>query len=265
MELDKTAIKQRLELLKELDETIDFAKSVIQLGVVLTLYGVGEGLTIDELSHRLGERRKALLDALRKLELKGVIDKVEVNGNLKVLLTEKGNAYVKKLESLLAPQSAIKVDSDLDYKTKRALILNNIVEAHYIYTAITALGKSPTKALSLDKLAREMGLSNERAKSYLDLFCLPPNRIFRRVQIPGKGTYYKLEEEGLKIFYRTPEYRGKSARKIPLSGDEPVLVISSVAFSAINYWLLKDLLASLAVLGPCLSFLLFRLFSMKMK
>jgi len=186
---ESNPLAQRLELLKQLNETIDFAKSVIQLGVVLVLHEHKDGLSVDELCVKLGERRKALLDALRKLELKRIITKKDVEDKQVIVLTKRGVSYVEKLLNILLPRTEVSGVQSLDTRSKRAVLLNNLVESHYIYTAIVALGEKSDKTLSLEKLAEVMGLSPERAKSYLDVFCLPPNRIFRRIQRPGEKPF----------------------------------------------------------------------------
>ncbi|MCC6010758.1 MAG: hypothetical protein LM588_07235 [Fervidicoccaceae archaeon] len=266
LDLHSNPLAQRLELLKQLDETIDFAKSVIQLGVVLVLHEHKDGLSVDELCVKLGERRKALLDALRKLELKQIITKKDVENKQVIVLTESGVSYVEKLLNILLPRTEVSGIQSLDTRSKRAMLLNNLVESHYIYTAIVALGEKSDKTLSLEKLAEVMGLSPERAKSYLDVFCLPPNRIFRRIQRPGKGTFYRLEEEGLKIYYRTPDFRRKKIRqKLMDRGEMRIVVLSSLLSSIIGYYLYDSLFIPLLIFSPTFLLLLFKEFSTKMK
>lgn len=263
MDAHHNVFAQRLQLLRELDETIDFAKSVIQLGIVLTLFEAKDGLTIDELSEKLSERRKALIDAIRKLELKGIVTRVENNNFTKFILTDKGSSYVQKLVSLLSPQATTNLPSSIDSRMKRALILNNLIEAHYIYTAITTLAKTSNKTLSIDKLAKEMGLSVDRARSYLDLFCLPPYRVFRKIQRPGKTTYYRLEETGLKIYYKSPDFRKKT--NLGERVESSTLLLSSTIVFFLLLHLVGDLVACLLCFVPPLLFFLSRFLSTKIK
>lgn len=161
MDLQSNPLAQRLELLKQLNETIDFAKSVIQLSVVLVLHEHKDGLSVNELCVKLGERRKALLDALRKLELKQIITKKDVKDKQVIVLTERGISCVKKLLNILLPRTEVSVSGAQSFnaRSKRAMLLNNLVESHYIYTAIVALGEKSDKTLSLEKLAEVMGPS----------------------------------------------------------------------------------------------------------
>lgn len=253
-------------MLKQLDETIDFAKSVIQLSVVLVLYEHRDGLSLDDLCVKLGERRKALLDALRKLEQKEIVIKKNHENKQVVVLTEKGISYVEKLLNILLPRNETTNVQNLDTRSKRTMLINNLVESYYIYNAIVALGERKDKTLSLDRLAQAMGLSPERAKSYLDVFCLPPNRIFRRIQRPGKGTYYKLEDEGLKIYYRTPDFKKKkNQQKLLMKNEAGILTFFSVMSSIFGYYLYDSFLVPLLVFSPTFLLLLFKEFSTKMK
>jgi predicted transcriptional regulator len=95
-------LSQKLLLLKKLDETIDFSKSTLQIEVMFTFLMGKEKLTPSELVEVLDERRKAVLDALRKMQLKGIIKKEgEVEGEPVYVLTESGLRYSKKLKEAL--------------------------------------------------------------------------------------------------------------------------------------------------------------------
>ncbi|MCC6010715.1 MAG: hypothetical protein LM588_07005 [Fervidicoccaceae archaeon] len=192
-----------------------------------------------------------MLNALRKLELKRIITKKDVEDKHVIVLTKRGVSCVEKLLNILLPRTEVSGAQSLNTRSKRAMLLDNLVESHYIYTAIVALGEKSDKTLSLEKLAEVMGLSPERAKSYLDVFCPPPNRIFRRIQRPGKGTFYRLEEEGLKIYYRTPDFRKKKIRqKLIDRGEMRIVVSSSLLSSIIGYYLYDSFFYPITYLPP---------------
>jgi len=253
------AARQRLMLLRELDETIDFAKSVIQLDAVLALYHAEGGLTLDALCERIGERRKAVLDALRKLEMKGLVAREARGGDVVLKLSEKGLDYARKLVEFLSPApDTMKRQPDFDAKLRRSFLIDGLVEAHYLYRAIVALGSSESRVLSLEELAKAMGLSPERAKSYLDVFCLPPKRVFRRIQKPGRGTFYKLEDEGLKIYYKLPDYRRREGQGVSrgLAKRVALQVLTCLPPCLAVFALTSSPLASLAPLASPLLLLL---------
>ena len=214
MPLTKKAL-MKLTLLKQLDNTIDFSRSALQLQIVTALITAGHPLTATTLSERLGERRKAVLDALRKLENKGIVEKRLGPREIEYALSSQGREYALKLLAILGDKtSPHPEDAPETSVARKEIVVTHLLETHYIYKAITALAHAPGRTLPLKHLSRQMGLSPERAKSYLDLFSLPPNRIFRRIQHPRRGVYYHLEDEGLKLYYRTPEHT--RSRRNPL-------------------------------------------------
>jgi hypothetical protein len=71
-------------------------------------------------------------------------------------LTEKGVSYVEKLLNIFLPRTEVSGAQSLNAGSKRAMLLNNLVEYHKIYTAIVALGEKSNKTLSLEKLAEVM-------------------------------------------------------------------------------------------------------------
>ncbi len=202
-----TPIKVKLSLLRDLDHKVDFARSTLQLQILFALLVSSKPLTPTEISRILEARRKAVLDALRKLELKKLVRKAGLVGTEHLYeLGEEGKDYANKLMSILGVNgSKIKSEVSGSGDSIREAILRRIVEAHHIYNAIIILANSENNMLKLSKLAELMGLSSERAKSYLDLFSRPPYRVFRRVRVNGE-LYYRLEDKGLYVYKRTPFY-----------------------------------------------------------
>ena len=202
-----TPIKAKLSILRDLDHKVDFARSTLQLQILFALLVSSKPLTPTEISRLLEVRRKAVLDALRKLEIKKLVKKTgSVGMEYLYELGEEGRDYADKLMSILGINgSTIKSEISSAMDSIREALLRRIVESHHIYNAIVMLANSENNMLKLSKLAELMGLSTERAKSYLDLFSRPPYRVFRRVRVNGE-LYYKLEDKGLYIYKRTPVY-----------------------------------------------------------
>ncbi len=198
----------KIRLLRDLDSKIDFARSTIQLHIVFALVMSREPLTPTRIAELLEERRKAVLDALRKLELKGIIVRKGARGGENLYaLSEEGKRYAERLLSFLGIGKSLKIDTSETDSSGRAVIVKKLTEAHHIYKAVVFLANAPGMKLSLRKLSELMGLSPERAKSYLDVFSRPPIRIFRRIGGRGEGVYYKLEEKGLALYKRLPDYQ----------------------------------------------------------
>ena len=202
---------ERLRLLQRLDSMIDFSRAILQLEIVFALIFSPRSLTPTDFVILLEERRKAILEALRKLEAKGLVVKVgERAGEYLYSLGEKGKQYAEDLKKLLGLTDEVAVDSRVVARMsvpRRLQLVQDLVKAHHVYKAIVILAQAPRRTLRLEKLAREMGLSPDRARSYLDLFSKPPHRLFRKIVAPGGGTHYRLEEEGLKLYRRTPHQR----------------------------------------------------------
>lgn len=201
---------ERLRLLQRLDSMIDFSRAALQLEIVFALIFSTRPLTPTDLVMALEERRKAILDALRKLEAKGLVVKAgERAGEYLYTLGERGRQYaedLKKLLGLVEEQVDTRIVARMSVP-RRLQLMQDLVKAHHVYKAIVILAQAPRRTLRLEKLAKEMGLSPDRARSYLDLFSKPPHRLFRKIVVPGGGTHYRLEEEGLKLYRRTPHQR----------------------------------------------------------
>jgi len=205
-------LSQKLLLLKELDETIDFSKSTLQIEVMFTFLMGKEKLTPSELVEVLDERRKAVLDALRKMQLKGIIKKEgEVEGEPVYVLTESGLRYSKKLKEALGlstHDNSVQINEEYISNREKIASLRRIIGLYYVYNAILYLANSPGGRADLYRLSALVGLSPERMKSYLDAYSRPPMRIFKRQSSPlTRKTFYKLEKEGWGIYYKTHQYQ----------------------------------------------------------
>ena len=95
-----------------------------------------------------------------------------------------------------------------------------------------------------------------RAKSYLDVFRLTQNRIFRRIQRLVKGTFYKLKEKALKINYRTLGLR-KNRRKLIDRGETRIVVLSFFYYQ-LGYYLCNSIFTPLLIFPQTLLLLLFK-------
>ncbi len=194
-----------LKLLKELDSIVDFSRSTNQLIIILYLFSKNDATPLSIISRELGISRKNILDSMRKLERKNLVTRIEKEGEIHFLLSETGRKYVNKLMSLL--NGNVK-DSEIIKHLNVAARINighELITAYRLYRALVTLGLSEKQYLHVRELAESMGLSIDRAKSYLDAFSTSPAKLFRRVTTT-KGTYYKLAKNGLNILYKTPHY-----------------------------------------------------------
>lgn len=219
-QLDDIYVK--LEKIRAFDSMIDFSKSRIQLGIVLQLAITHKPLSADEISRNIGQRKKPVLDALRKLELKGVIRRTEAHRNI-YELTDLGRQMVNDLAAILGASNLKDVVRNRMYgKVSARDLIKVIIPVHYLYEVLIALGTAKRHELPLETLANIAGISPQRLTVYLDPYSDSKSeiRLFKRIKrdrITSKVTYlllgrrrsqiyYKLTGLGLELYYRLPIY-----------------------------------------------------------
>jgi DNA-binding MarR family transcriptional regulator len=215
----------RLQMLRELDSAIDFARGFLQLRIVLALGSRGP-MTARDISASLGERYKAVLDAVRKLITKNLIAKEPDGGIDTYKLSDAGVEFYRKLVEILGVREHYRVP-----KEERRMLLSDVAMSITKYThladAILALGTSRSNALTLSDIADAMKLSPERAKTYIEMFSDRRSgvKLFKKVEKELKMLkliaallkpfgikmrtaveMYRLTEEGLTVFYKQPYY-----------------------------------------------------------
>lgn len=227
-----------LEVLKQLDQEIDFARGSLQLSIVLEL-GRSGGLTARELSKRLNERSKAVADALRKMMLKDLVAKVRNGGSYEVYtLSEKGRRFYEDLHRVTRGNGGPRyVDSGRESGVTPHEFSVELMKKDYIVDAVVAIATSRRGALPLRDVAEAMGLSPQRAQAYLEMYSgrESPIKLFKKIDaelvkleqrkglfVPKlwkefNGHIYKLTEDGLSTFHRLTFYtRYKNSRTAKL-------------------------------------------------
>ncbi|MBC7120510.1 MAG: winged helix-turn-helix transcriptional regulator [Candidatus Methanosuratus sp.] len=98
---DALPLSNRLARIRNLSGLIDISKSTLQLDIILALNANNE-LSPAEIASVIGQRRKAVTDALRKLRNKGLVDTTLEGGkSARYVLTDLGIELVKTLLSIL--------------------------------------------------------------------------------------------------------------------------------------------------------------------
>jgi len=208
-------LAQGLEQLRSVDRMIDLSKSTLQLDIMLAINNRGEASPA-EIASAIGQRRKAVTDALRKLRNKGLVELTNEGSRTSTyILTEDGKNTISTLFSFVgasdlkpAPKSQIGTQLPL------AVVLSRV---------LFALGMSKGNCLSLKSLSDVMGLSQQRTESYLEAFMNWEPKLFRRYMdetawakvlrrlgLRGSAKHlepvYALTQEGMQHFYRLPSY-----------------------------------------------------------
>jgi DNA-binding MarR family transcriptional regulator len=228
-------VNSRLSILRELDSIIDFARGSLQLRIILTLAEKG-ALSAREIASILNERYKAVLDAIRKLVLKGLVSRDENDSDVYRLASD-GVDFYRKLSTVLNGKTYTRISRE----ERRALLSDiamNIVRYNHLLDALIALATSRRGEISLNDIADAMKLSIDRAKTYMDIYTEKRYgfKLFRRIEKKSKTleaiskilkrfgikirssiVLYRITDEGLSIFYKHPyyiKYRKSLASKI---------------------------------------------------
>ena len=220
-------VRNGIRKLREIDSRIDFARSQLQLDIVLELALARKPLSADEISRFIGYRKKAVLDALRKLEHKGLVRRVGSNGML-FELTDEGKRLLEDLFDLLGVSGLNSVARKAHARGRAdARDLQKVVQpSYYLAKIIIALGSSRKGYLSMKELARVVGLSQERLQSYMEPYmsATAEVKLFKKIRKPVKleplyrilksfgirvstvTSYVTLTDEGRLLYYRLPVY-----------------------------------------------------------
>lgn len=196
-------------ILRKVDSAVDIARGWTQLRILLIVGHRGRA-SVNELVQVLKERRKTILDSLRKMKIKGLI--LETDGY--IVPSEKGREIYALLSTILT--SNIGLRSEVERTQTAAVVYDiprNLTRAFYLYDAIIAIGSSPKNELPLETLAYMVKLSPSIIDDYLKPFAQGENALFRRVIkersflfFKKRRVFYELTKEGLKVFYRLPAY-----------------------------------------------------------
>jgi len=195
-------VAEKLQLLRKIDSIIDIGRSSVQLYILLLLgRRVNEEMTIHEITEAIGQRKRAVIDAIRKLESKGLIIRRENTYKL----SEEGLKVYQGLVSILAHDT-----KDVDVKAYSLGLVRDVARSlasyAYLYDVIIALALSPKNMLPLKTLAKIVGISPQRLDDYLQsLQNLSSSTLLQRISVK-KGVFYKLTEEGVKVFKSMPTY-----------------------------------------------------------
>ncbi|BEP18207.1 HTH-type transcriptional activator ArnR [Pyrofollis japonicus] len=200
---------ERIDSIRELDSVIDLARGWLQIRILILL-GAGEA-TVDSLMTRLSQPRKTILDALRKMRQKGLVE--DNKGYYR--LTEKGQRLFRIILGLnsngLNSPSTVRCRSTTDGATPYDIIAKT-TRYLYLYEALMALGSSPSMELSIETLSSILRLSPRQLDDYLSVYANGALKILKRsikqCGVLRKRTcvYYRLNNNGLKILHKLPEY-----------------------------------------------------------
>ncbi len=207
---------KKIELIKELDATLDFAKSTAQLEIMLYLSTSKKSPTVREIAQALNMKLKTAYDALNKLINKELVERTD-EGSYK--LSTLGNEYVEKLVSLI-------VDGELRGSQQISLNVNNInaiirnlVTFKHVHDVMLILALANSDKIELKKLAKLFKTSEQTLSEHLELFCKKDGSLglLKRTVGSDGTTYYSLTELGRQEVSKFMTYRRLRNNKLLLA------------------------------------------------
>ena len=217
------ALAEKIQLLRRIDSIIDFNRATAQLKILIALNS-GE-YTVDEVVRSTGLKRKTVLDAIRKLEIKGLVEK---QGN-QCRLTELGrNIYDALLD--LAGGNLRNIPAKPSLRTTYYETYDQLLNVVYMLRVVQVLGDASNKPLSLKELAKKTGVSQATLSDHINRFVFSNPKIFERTyDIERKRVYYRLTDLGLKLYTTIYGRRRKKHRYLLLASSTLVALFLLVA------------------------------------
>lgn len=201
--------------LKRLSEIIDFSRSSNQIRILLFLGSYGEG-TSKDIAGVLGESRKSVLDALRKLRIKGLVEESKFRvdydrGYYKIYrLSKKGRAVYKSLVNVLYGLSVknVVVEDFIDINSLNSSLnslalfdrfFDNFDRFYVLIEIFKILIRYNKLEFNVNWLAKKLGLSSAQLDRFLEPFSNNSRadlKLFELYKRRGERIY-KLTHVGL--------------------------------------------------------------------
>lgn len=202
------ALTEKIEVLRRIDSIIDFNRATAQLRILIALDGSKS--SVDELVRKTGLKRKTILDAVRKLEIKGLVKKDKD----KYVLTTLGRSIYNSLRSIAignpTPLPAKPIIKTVYYDT-----YDQLLSVVYMIKAVRILGKRKNKPMTLKDLAKKVGVSQVTLGDHLAKFMYGELKIFEKLyDIDNRKVYYRLTKLGIKLYSALYPLKKKKYRKI---------------------------------------------------
>ncbi|MEM4452091.1 MAG: hypothetical protein QW182_02655 [Thermosphaera sp.] len=197
-------VSARLMLLKDLDSVVDFSRASNQFAIILYLAERSELVSVGDLARITGDTRKSILDSLRKLEKKDLIEKIERNGELYVGLSETGREFVKKLLEVLSPPQT--PESEVLDTPVRLNISKELVTSINLYRLIVHAGLSGRGYVPLRDAPRIILEGERNMDIIIESFTRNPTRFFKMAKAEGEDVLL-LDKQGVELLKKTPHYR----------------------------------------------------------
>ncbi|MEM2018790.1 MAG: helix-turn-helix domain-containing protein [Zestosphaera sp.] len=210
---DRELMHKKIELIKELDTMLDFAKSTAQLEIILYLSSSRKNLTAREIAQALNMKLKTVYDALNKLTSKELVERTNDGG---YRLTPLGSEFIEKLLKIIT-------DSEFRGLQQTSLSTNNfnamarnLVTFKYVHDVMLILALTDSDKVDVRKLAKILKTSEQTLSEHLELFCCKKEGCLGLLKKSAGSdtTYYSLTELGKQEVSKFVSYRRLKNNKL---------------------------------------------------
>lgn len=201
----REAIHRKIELIKELDTMLDFAKSTAQLEIVLYLSNSKKDLTAKEIAQALNMKLKTMYDALNKLVSKELVERTNEG---KYRLSYLGREFIEKLLKIIVGNESRELQQTSLSINNFNAIVRNLVTFKYVHDVMLILALTDSGKIDVRRLAKILKTSEQTLSEHLDLFCKKEGGFgLLKKSVVGDTTYYSLTELGMQEVSKFMSYR----------------------------------------------------------
>ena len=220
-------LAEKIQLLRRIDSLIDFNRATAQLKILITLNN--DVYSVDEITKRTGLKRKTVLDAIRKLEIKGLVEKY----NNKYRLSELGKNIYNALLNL-AGTSYKDIPTKPSFKTIYYETYDQLLNVVYMLQVVREIGNRGNKPIYIRDLARRLNVSQVTLSDHIRRFTVGELKIFEKIyDVERRRTYYRLTDTGLKLYCLLYGRRKRKTRSLTL-----ILILLVLILTSIIEWIL---------------------------
>lgn len=201
----KELMHKKIELIKELDTVLDFAKSTVQLEIILYLSNSKRDLTAREIAQALNMKIKTVYDALNKLISKELVERTS-EGEYK--LTPLGKEFIEKLLKIISDNESRGLQQASLGVNGFNAIVRNLITFKYVHDVMLILALTDSDKIDVRKLAKILRTSEQTLSEHLELFCKKEGSLgLLKKSVGSDTTYYSLTELGRQEVSKFVSYR----------------------------------------------------------
>lgn len=201
----KELMHRKIELIKELDTVLDFAKSTVQLEIILYLSNSRRDLTAREIAQALNMKIKTVYDALNKLISKELVERTSEGG---YKLTPLGKEFIEKLLKIISDNESRGLQQASLGVNGFNAVVRNLVTFKYVHDVMLILALTDSDKIDVRKLAKILKTSEQTLSEHLELFCKKEGGLgLLKKSVGSDTTYYSLTELGRQEVSKFVSYR----------------------------------------------------------